>query len=226
MAGRTSVRIDPISRDIALMLDEEMSPDAQQSFLAAAAQEALTEAQETNRQALGYVPEHETFIDGAKREVLTGLTPKSSVLFEFKLLTDIIEWVDEQLIIHSPVKRGAYARSHVWFADDVEFDPMKPPPAEQYMVLNEAPYARKIERGQSNQAPDGVYQGVATLAKRRFGNVAYVGFGYRSFPGGAVGKWAQSANAAALAKRVRGGNPRTHQDWLTRQPAIILDPGR
>ena len=93
-------------------------------------------------------------------------------------------------------------------------------------MLNAQPYARKIERGQSDQAPDGVYEGVATLAKRRFGNVAFVGFGYRSFPGGAVGKWAQTASAARLVKKVRGGNPRTHEDWLTRQPAIIIDPGR
>lgn len=226
MAGRASVRLDPISRDIALMLDEEMSAVAQEAFLAAAAQDALTDAQETNRQALGYVPEHETFIDGAKRQALTGITAKSSVLFEFKLLTDIIEWVDTQLILHSPVKSERYARSHVWFADDVEFDPQSTPPAEGYVVLNAQPYARKIERGQSNQAPDGVYQSVATIAKRRFGNVAYVGFGYRSFPGGAVGKWAKSATADALARRVRGGNPRTHEDWLTRQPAILIDPGR
>lgn len=226
MPGRTAVRLDPIARDIALVLDEALSPEAQEALLASAATEALTDAQETNRQALGYVPEHETFVDGARRAGITGITPKSSVVFEFKLLTDIIEWVETQLILHSPVRTERYARSHVWFADDVECDPLSPPPAEQYVVLNSQPYARKVERGLSKQAPDGVYLAVAALAKRRFGNVAYVGFGYRSFPGGAVGKWAGSATAAALARRVRRGNPNRHMDWLTRQPAIIIDPGR
>ncbi|MER2268244.1 hypothetical protein [Methylobacterium oxalidis] len=227
MAARTSVRVDPVARDIALMLDDTLSPNAQAALLAEAAREALGEAQDTNQQALGYVPEHETFVDGQQRQDLANLTPRSTVLFEFKLLTDIVGWIDEQLIIHSPVRTERYARSHVWFADDVEFDASRmPPAAEQYVVLNAQPYARKIERGQSSQAPDGVYEGVATLAKRRFGNVAYVGFSYRSFPGGAIGKWAQTASAEKLSRNVRGGRVGARQDWLTRQPAILIDPGR
>jgi hypothetical protein len=230
MAARLSVRLDPIEKDIALILDE-LSPEGQSAQLRASAEEALRDGQETNRRALGYVPTHDTFVDGAKRGDLSGVTGNSIVLYEFHLLVDIIQWVDEQLIIHSPVgstpKSPEYSKSHVWFADGVEFDDVaNPPPAEGYVVLNATPYARKIERGLSSQAPEGVYQGVATLAKRRFGNIAYVGFGYRSFPGGSVGKWAQSATAAALARRVRGGRPDRHMDWLTRQPAILIDPGR
>jgi len=54
------------------------------------------------------------------------------------------------------------------------------------VFLNIQPYARKIERGQSSQAPDGVYQAVATLAQRRFGNVAKITFSYRTAIGGAI----------------------------------------
>ncbi|WP_430914072.1 hypothetical protein [Methylobacterium sp. sgz302541] len=227
MAARTSVRLDPIARDIELMLAEDLSPEAQGQRFADAAREALAESQETNRQALGYVPEHDTFVDGARRQGLDDLRGAKLVAFEFHLLVDVIEWIDEQLVIHSPVKTERYARSHVWFADDTEFgDPTKPPPAESYVVLNAQPYARKIERRQSRQAPDGVYEAVATLARRRFGNIAHVSFTYRSFPGGAVGEWAKSASAAKLAREVRGGNRGTHEDWLTRQPAIYIDPGR
>lgn len=226
MVGRTSVRLDPISRDIALMLDEELSPEMQSAQLAQFAGQALVEGQDINREALGYVPEHDLFIDGAKRMALQGVNPRSIVTFEFHLLTDVIQWVDEQLILHSPVKTERYARSHVWFADDVEMDPLSPPPAESYIVLNAQPYSRKIERGSSDQAPAGVYEAVATLAKRRFGNIAYVGFSYRSFPGGAVGEWADTALAARMARDVRGGSASKHRDWLTRQPAIYIDPGR
>lgn len=227
MARRTIARLDPIARDIALMADEALSPEAQSTMLAGAARAALQEAQETNRAALGYVPDHDTFVDGAKTTSLTGITGRSTVLFEFHLLVDVIEWIDEQLIIHSPVRTERYARSHVWFADGVEFEnPSRPPPAEGYVVLNAQPYARKIERGLSSHAPDGVYEAVATMAKRRFGNIAYVGFSYRSFPGGAIGEWAQSASAQDLAKRIRSGQTAAKQDWLTRQPCIALDPGR
>ena len=226
MAARTSARLDPIARDIALIISEELSPEAQGARLAEAAMEALADGQAVNRQALGYVPEHDTFVDGGKRQSLGTVRAGSVITFEFHLLTDVIQWIDEQLILHSPVKSECYARSHVWFADGVEFDPMTPVPAESYIALNAQPYARKIEKGASSQAPDGVYESVAILAKRRFGNIAYVGFSYRSFPSGAVGKWADTASAAGLAKRVRGGRDRGHRDWLTRQPAIYIDPGR
>lgn len=226
MAARTSVRLEPLARDIALLIDEELSPAAQAQKLTEAAREALLDAQGINRHALGYVPDHDTYIDGGKRSDLNGVRAGSIITFEFHLLIDVIQWVDEQLIIHSPVKTERFARSHVWFADNVEMDPLNPPPAESYIVLNEQPYARKIEKGLSPQAPDGVYEAVATLAKRRFGNIAYVGFSFRSFPGGAVGKWADSASAAKLAKDVRGGRQSQHRDWLTRQPCIYIDPGR
>ena len=46
--------------------------------------------------------------------------------------------------------------------------------ADEYVFINTVPYARKIERGSSSQAPDGVYQAVAMLARDRFGNVARI----------------------------------------------------
>jgi hypothetical protein len=94
MAGRTSVRLDPIARDIAVMVDEALSPKAQEEMLVSAAQAALAEAQETNRAALGYVPDHDTFIDGAKRTALTGITARSIDLTGW-LWTGLIERISQ-----------------------------------------------------------------------------------------------------------------------------------
>lgn len=230
MVARLKPRLDPIERDIRLIIDQEMSEEAQTKVFREGAGVALAEAQGINERALGYVPDHDTFVDGAKVENLNTARARSVAIFEFHLLEDVIRWVDDRLILHSPVgntpKSPEYSKSHTWFADDIEFDVDDIPPAERYVVLSTVPYARKIERGLSPQAPDGVYQGVAAEAVRRFGNIAYVGFTYRSIPGGSVGDWAQSATARLLARSVRGGNPRTHTDWLTRQPAIAIDPGR
>ena len=219
-------RITPIQRDLAALVEDTWSPEAQAGYLREFAQGAFTEAQAQNEASLGYRPEHDLFIDGGKQQDLSGVRPTSRIIYEFHLLADIIEWIDGMLQLHSPIRSGRYQASHLWFADDVEFDIRAIPPAEQYVVLNAQPYARKIERGQSDQAPDGVYEGVATLAKRRYGNVAYVGFGWRSFPAGAVGDWARTASAQKLAREVRGGRQSLHEEWLTRQPAIIVDPGR
>lgn len=230
MAVRLKPRLDPIERDIRLIIDQEMGEEAQNTVFREAAGAALAEAQAINERALGYVPEHDLYVDGAKVESLASARARSVMIAEFHLLEDVIRWIDDRLILHSPVgntpKSPEYSKSHTWFADNIEFDVDAIPPAEQYIVLSTVPYARKIERGLSPQAPDGVYQAVSAEAVRRFGNIAYVGFTYRSIPGGSVGEWAQSATARFLAKSVRGGNPRTHTDWLTRQPAIAIDPGR
>jgi hypothetical protein len=218
-------KFDPIDRDFALVIKQEFSAEAQGKILRDFALQALAEGQDQNKAALGYVPDHDAYVDGRRNDSLSGVTGRSSITFEFHLLFEVLEWIDEQLILHSPVRSGKFAKSHVWFANDVEMDPLNPPAAEEYVVLNAQPYARKIERGLSPQAPEGVYEGVAALARRRFGNIAHIRFGFRSFPSGAVGNWAGSASAAALAREIRGGNPAGHLEWLTRQPCIYIDPG-
>ena len=90
--------------------------------------------------------------------------------------------------MHSPRLTGHYASSHVLFADGAETSVNNPAPAEEYVFVNTTPYARKLEgtKGRppsSPQAPDGVYQAVATLA-RKFSNVAKVTFSYRTVAGG------------------------------------------
>ena len=101
--ARTAVKLDPIAKDIALLFSEDLSEDAQALQLRVAAQQALAQGQETNRAALGYVPTHDTFVDGGQRPDLGGVKANSVITFEFHLLLDVIQYVDEQLIIHSPL---------------------------------------------------------------------------------------------------------------------------
>lgn len=220
-----STRLQPLERDIALIVDGELSPEAQGRQFAAFAESAFAEAAAVNRAALGYEPARQLVVDGVPAASLQGVRADSTATVMFSLLTDVIAWIDAQLILHSPVRSERYARSHILLADGIEADITDPPPAEHYTILNTQPYARKIERGLSSQAPDGVYEAVAALARRRFGNICHVGFRFASLHGGAVGAWAETATARDLARRVRRGSARGHRDWLTRQPAIVIDPG-
>lgn len=90
--------------------------------------------------------------------------------------------------------------------EDIPYDPLRPlADGEWYIFTNTQPYARKIEPktftthrrdrsgpvgtrrrwksttrigdGQSQQAPDGVYQAISAVAARRFGNLARVTYG-------------------------------------------------
>lgn len=213
------VRITPIERSAALALRAGEDPRQRAARLAGFARDRLAEAQEQNRQALGAVPPHETFVDGRRGAALESVSPNGTIVFEFDLASDLFAYIDLLLITHAPVRRGQFRRSFVLLADGVEVDPQaaRLPDAQEYVYVNTQPYARKIERGLSPQAPDGVFEAVATLAARRLGNLARIRFGFRSLTGGAVADWAARTNMKA-GKR-KGFRRR---DWLTRQPAIII----
>lgn len=199
-----SVRFRTSGQDVRLAVSRALSPERRRELIAAAARRGLAESQEINRAALGTVPPHRTFVDGRPEAALDSVNPDRGVIvFQFQLFSEVLEWVDEQLIIHSPVLTERYARSHVLFVDGIEADPRSAPAGSEYVFLNTQPYARKIERGQSKQAPDGVYEGVATLAARRFGNVAAVRFGYQS----------------PLLSYVQGARNRDERQALRSQPA-------
>lgn len=193
-----TAKIDPIDRDIQLILKDELSPAARQAALVSFARTQLAAAQETNARALGAVPPHETIVDARRGAALESVQPDGTIVFEFTLLDDLFAWIGEQLVRHAPVLTGRYRDSFLFFADGTAVDPGGAvPPASEYTFLNSRPYSRKLERGLSDQAPDGVFQVVAALAAKRFGNLARIRFSYRTL----------------------AGSPK---DRATRQPAIVI----
>lgn len=202
MALRT--RIEPINRDIELMVSENLSPKAQSMQLAEFAGEQINEAKETNRTILGRLPRHTISVDGRQGAPLEAVRPSGYIIAEFELVNDVLIWIANQLDIHSPFKTGQFRRHNTLFADNVETVVGEViPVATEYVFINTTLYARKIERGASSQAPDGVYQAVAILASRRFGNIARISFGYRTpirgaFVGGRTGDRSDLRNPAVI----------------------------
>jgi hypothetical protein len=229
------VRLRSFSRDLQVMVDRRLSVQARQGLAAEMGRRVLAQAQEHNARVLGSVPKHDTFVDGRPTDDLESVNPdRGSMLFRFNLGTDVFRWIDEQLILHSPVgdtpKSPEYNKSHIFFADDDQADPDSVAQGETFIFLNTVPYARKIERGLSDQTPDGVYEVVAVLAAQRFGNIASIRFGYRSFQAGAIvynpgkfdlrkgfrGQGLSESEAKAAASQII----KAERD--TRQPAIII----
>jgi hypothetical protein len=179
-----TARIQRTGKDISVLVNEALSPKAQSKAIAGFAREKLAEAEQQNRRAIGRVPEHQTIVDGRREAPLDAVKPDGVIVFEFELVTELLGWIAGQLRTHSPSLTGRYAASHKLFADGAEVDANNPPAAEVYEFLPVGiPYARKIERGLSPQAPDGVYQVVAELAAKRFGNQANIQFTYTSVAG-------------------------------------------
>ncbi|MBB3020646.1 hypothetical protein FHR70_003732 [Microvirga lupini] len=224
-----TAKIDAIDKDLALFLKEELSPEARKATMASFAREELGKAQAANRQALGYEPQYETFVDGRRGAALESVNPDGgTILFAFDLLEDVFAWIGEQLVLHAPVLTGDYQRSFMFLADGAEV-PMgaEAPTANEYVFLNSQPYSRKLERGHSAQVPDGVFQVVAALAKRRFGNLANIKFSYRALGEDGIVPYQAVGVPAARAKNGRftaAGADRTAQktEHSLRTPAIVI----
>ncbi|MGE0575385.1 MAG: hypothetical protein AB7F22_10640 [Reyranella sp.] len=214
-------RIQPIADWVSVVVRDDLSPAAQSAAVAQFARDRLGEAREKNRTILGRVSTHRTFVDGRENVPLESVRPKGGrIVFEFDLVEDALQWIWATLRERSPVVKGDYLRGHRVFADGIEVlatDAV--PAAAEYAFLNIVPYARRIEVGKRAdgtpfllQVPNRIYERTAEDARRRFGNIASIKFGYRS----PVMAYQAAGTAGAAASR-RGGIERE-----TRTPAIIV----
>jgi hypothetical protein len=203
-------KVDPINRDIELMISQNLSPSAQSALFAEFAGEQIEEAKQTNQSILGRIPRYTVAVDGRVGASLESVSSKGVISVEFALVNDTLAWIADQLSTHSPTKSGRYKKSHTLFDDGHEVDVGGViPDADEFVFINTVPYSNKIERGSSSQAPDGVYQVVAVLAATRFGNIAKISFSYRA------------PFAGSFLSARQGGNKAKN-----RQPAIIVKVGK
>jgi len=202
--------------------------------LADFARRQIETADNHNAQVVGHRIPYDVYVDGREGAPLNSVRHNGRIEAEWTFYEEMLRWIDWQLIEHSPVGSppddphpGLYMRSHELTADGRLVDREAPMPmADEYVFVNTQPYARKIEGtgGRpplSAQAPSGVYETVAILAQRRFGNMARIRFGFRSPLFGDIQAWAQNTRMQPKGRR-RTGHSR--MDWLTRQPAIIITP--
>ena len=204
-----SISIDGSDDDLASLISESFGPEAVSTAIAEAARGALAEAEAINTAALGRAVPYETLVDGRESADLDKVRPDGSIVGIFDLTTEILTWIEQQLISHSPVRTGRYQKSHRIFVDGAEMAIADIAPGVRQVVF--APlsaYAPEIEPhdgkpGESRKAPDGVYQAVAALARQRFGAFADISFTFLKVPG--IDQPAHSPPAAAA------------------EPAIIVD---
>lgn len=204
------------------------------------AREQIGYAQQVNASVLGGTPKYKTYVDRREGAPLESVRPDGEIVAEWDLLTPVLDFIREQLVKHSPVGKagdgrpghpGMYRASHILIVDGKAHEDGAPLPAlfEEAVFSNTTPYSRKIEgsemsgrRPSSSQAPDGVYDAVALLAQSRFGNIARIGFGWRSLLTGGIHEWAQTPSAKAHADR--HGRKNDVEEWLRRQPSVIIRP--
>lgn len=138
-------------------------------------------------------PEVKSWVDGVEGAPFEAVKPTGMILIRFLRFNVAFDWIWERLLYRSPYapKRPNadppthYADEHRIFINGIEAKsvPRDLSGVAEIVIANTTPYARKIERGLSLMAPDGVYEMVAREAKERFGTAVGIEFDYRSFPG-------------------------------------------
>ena len=176
-------KLSPFMREIEIFVSDLTDPKQKSARLAKFAEEGIKEVRKHNRTLTGSDSPYEVTVDGKKNAPLISVRPDGVIVAEFDLIREVLEWIGEQLLFDSPYLTGRYQRSHRLFADNVEVTPGNIPEAAEFAFVNLVPYARKIERGQSDQAPEGVYEAIAVTANKRFGNLARIRFSFRTLPG-------------------------------------------
>lgn len=206
-------KVAALDRDVRLLVDELLSPAAQQRQFAEAAREHLAEADAINRQVLGRVPRSRTWVDGSEGAPVSNVRPNGYIVREYDLVTDVLRFIADELRKVSPVLTGFYRKHHTLFADGTEVTIGGIiPEAREYVFINDVIYARKIEGvgrpAQSRQAPQGVFEYVALKADARFSNVVRVRFTWRAPMAGALlgGSQGNKSEARFPAILVRTGS--------------------
>lgn len=172
--------------------------------MAQVAREAFAEAQAVNRRALGHEPPFEQLVDGRRNAALESVKPGGKIVFLFavgaELLTKAVDLAIETFLRAAPVGRGKdkhpglYRDSLILLVNGAQRDfategaAIEFQPADVVSLTDLQPYARRIERGWSFQAPNGVMEIVAQRTRREFGGVLNIGFSWGHYAGFAVGR--------------------------------------
>ncbi|WP_038196811.1 hypothetical protein [Ancylobacter sp. FA202] len=219
----------PMRSIVETIVARDLAPETQKRAVADFARQRLAEGLQTNRQATGREPTYEQIVDGRPGATLESVNLPGRIIFRFDGgLGRVFEWIGEALVQHSPHITGEYMKSHRFFAGGREIEPgAEVPRADEYVFLSEAPYARRLEK---HYEPAGIYEAVAALARRQFGDIAAIKFSFRSLQEFGIQPYIPTGTGTVRLRGRKGRFVATPserreargQERATRVPAIVI----
>ncbi len=73
-------KVEPIAKDIEIMISETLSPAARSAAFADFARAQLAEGEQINQSVLGRIPTHRTFVDGAEGAIEDNVRPDGVIV--------------------------------------------------------------------------------------------------------------------------------------------------
>lgn len=219
-------RFRPMALTLTVAPGSALSPAEQAKAFAAFVRQDIARVDADNASAAGAPIPHFTYVDGRASDDLDSVRPDGVILAIWDMQVEIVGEVLAMIQKAAPVRSGRFRDSQVIYADGIAIDtPQQALGADEVVIASTLPYARKIEglggrKPLSPQAPKGVYQGVATLANARYGNIARIKFGTRQITGGdtALTRWA-AVHSARLSHPRRRARQRARDE---RQPCVVM----
>jgi hypothetical protein len=218
MAGLFARQVQLVSEQVGELRRQALIQLANQSFAAADRQ---------NTEILGRSPDFQTIVDGQAGASPDRVKLGGTIVYLFKLgsatLQEAVDDAFRMLAELSPVQTGRFQNSFRLFVNGVEQNLVAGGEAlelrddDEIQITNLQPYARKIERGWSSQAPNGIFEVVAAGLKSRYASTLRINFAYDRYPGFEVGA---GRRGAALNSHSREG--RADFDRAGRYPTIYL----
>ncbi len=229
-------KVDSLARDIDVMINETLSPEAQARAFADWAREQKVEMERTNRSALGKETRIDTIVNGVRGAPEASVTVPGTIVYEADVGLSIVAEALDMVRQHAPVKSGRFRNTILIYADGHEVPSVEAAEgAAEVAITSGVPYARKLEgqgataenpkKWMSSQALDGIFQAVSLLLKARYSRVASIKFSFVSVSGssGMLEDWASATSFTR--KRFDGGGERktrARNEWLRRQPAVVI----
>lgn len=187
----------------------------------------------------GFDNEPVVITDGVPRRDPAQVKPYGKIEFVARQnYADIVWWVMNELWKRSPILTRRYINSHTIMLNGVSLGAnvsaalRAAKPGDRVQIVNTQPYAKKIEgraasrkrgisgiRGQSRQAPNGVYRVVERLAVQRYGRSIFVDFKYIKLDTG-VKVWGFAGGGNRRGAMKRGDRKRVLRDAV--YPAIQI----
>ena len=173
---------------------ESLRTTLRRQILADAARLAFARADEINTRALGRSAPHATWFDQQ-----TG----GSIRRRWYLGGLAVAMALDELRRRSPVRSGAYRDGHRVLIDGADTElPVDLSPGVVATIVNDQPYARKVESGARGfRASRGIYEAARQAVQAEFGRIVQVELRYVTLPGGYVLKGRQRRIRAAKDRR-------------------------
>jgi len=187
-----SVRVRSFSAALSLM-KSHLQGEERRRALAKLALQAGNEAAAKNRSALGMDVDQDTIVDGRRGAPVASVKAGGTVVHLFAVQQAAVVYTRDVLIGLSPVDYIdpddiVYRDHHRMLVNGEDVEPgYSVRPDDVVTFVNLLAYSRRLEKGHSDQAPDGVYEVASEIVRARFGSIVNIRFSYGSFVGGGAG---------------------------------------